>query len=33
MSRPLHIVVLAAGEGTRMQSSRPKMLQPIGGRP
>jgi bifunctional UDP-N-acetylglucosamine pyrophosphorylase/glucosamine-1-phosphate N-acetyltransferase len=33
MSRPLHIVILAAGEGTRMRSGRPKMLQPIGGRP
>jgi bifunctional UDP-N-acetylglucosamine pyrophosphorylase/glucosamine-1-phosphate N-acetyltransferase len=33
MTRPLHIVILAAGEGTRMRSTRPKMLQPIGGRP
>jgi len=33
MSKPLHIVVLAAGEGTRMKSSRPKMLQTLGGRP
>ncbi|AKS42939.1 bifunctional UDP-N-acetylglucosamine diphosphorylase/glucosamine-1-phosphate N-acetyltransferase GlmU [Wenzhouxiangella marina] len=29
----LHIVILAAGEGRRMNSSRPKVLQPIGGRP
>jgi bifunctional UDP-N-acetylglucosamine pyrophosphorylase/glucosamine-1-phosphate N-acetyltransferase len=33
MSKPLHIVVLAAGEGTRMKSERPKMLQSVGGRP
>jgi bifunctional UDP-N-acetylglucosamine pyrophosphorylase/glucosamine-1-phosphate N-acetyltransferase len=33
MIRPLHIVVLAAGEGTRMKSDYPKMLQPLGGRP
>lgn len=33
MNKPLHIVILAAGEGTRMRSSRPKMLQPLGGRP
>jgi bifunctional UDP-N-acetylglucosamine pyrophosphorylase / glucosamine-1-phosphate N-acetyltransferase len=33
MMRPLHVVVLAAGEGTRMRSRRPKMLQPLGGRP
>jgi bifunctional UDP-N-acetylglucosamine pyrophosphorylase/glucosamine-1-phosphate N-acetyltransferase len=33
MSKPLHIVILAAGEGTRMKSSRPKVLQPLGGRP
>ena len=33
MSKPLHIVVLAAGEGTRMKSRRPKMLQTLGGRP
>ncbi len=30
---PLSIVVLAAGAGTRMRSSRPKVLQPLAGRP
>ena len=30
---PLHIVVLAAGEGRRMVSSLPKVLLPIAGRP
>lgn len=33
MSNPLHIVVLAAGEGTRMKSNRPKVLHRLGGRP
>jgi bifunctional UDP-N-acetylglucosamine pyrophosphorylase/glucosamine-1-phosphate N-acetyltransferase len=33
MSKPLHIVILAAGEGTRMKSSRPKVLQTLAGRP
>ncbi len=33
MSKPLHIVILAAGEGTRMKSSLPKVLQTLGGRP
>lgn len=33
MSKPLNIIILAAGEGTRMKSSRPKVLQTIGGRP
>ncbi len=31
--RPLSAVVLAAGEGTRMRSSVPKMLHPLCGRP
>lgn len=30
---PLHVVVLAAGEGKRMRSSLPKVLQPIAGQP
>lgn len=30
---PLHIVVLAAGQGTRMRSAFPKVLQPLAGRP
>jgi bifunctional UDP-N-acetylglucosamine pyrophosphorylase/glucosamine-1-phosphate N-acetyltransferase len=29
----LHIVVLAAGQGTRMHSKRPKVLAPLGDRP
>ncbi len=33
MSHPLHVVVLAAGEGKRMKSALPKVLQPIAGRP
>jgi bifunctional UDP-N-acetylglucosamine pyrophosphorylase/glucosamine-1-phosphate N-acetyltransferase len=33
MSKPLHIVILAAGEGTRMKSGLPKMLQTVGDRP
>jgi bifunctional UDP-N-acetylglucosamine pyrophosphorylase/glucosamine-1-phosphate N-acetyltransferase len=33
MSTPLHVVILAAGEGKRMKSTRPKVLQPIAGRP
>ncbi|MBY6204368.1 bifunctional UDP-N-acetylglucosamine diphosphorylase/glucosamine-1-phosphate N-acetyltransferase GlmU [Halomonas denitrificans] len=33
-SRPdLHVIVLAAGEGRRMRSDRPKVLQPLGGQP
>ncbi len=33
MSQNLHIVILAAGEGTRMKSNVPKVLHRIGGRP
>ena len=33
MSSPLHVVILAAGEGKRMRSAWPKVLQPIAGRP
>ncbi|WP_024889118.1 bifunctional UDP-N-acetylglucosamine diphosphorylase/glucosamine-1-phosphate N-acetyltransferase GlmU [Luteimonas huabeiensis] len=33
MTAPLHVVILAAGEGKRMKSSRPKVLQTIAGRP
>ena len=29
----LEVIVLAAGEGTRMQSSIPKVLHTVGGRP
>ncbi|HEY5972053.1 MAG TPA: bifunctional UDP-N-acetylglucosamine diphosphorylase/glucosamine-1-phosphate N-acetyltransferase GlmU [Pseudoxanthomonas sp.] len=29
----LHVIILAAGEGKRMRSDRPKVLQPIGGQP
>jgi bifunctional UDP-N-acetylglucosamine pyrophosphorylase/glucosamine-1-phosphate N-acetyltransferase len=29
---PLHVIILAAGEGKRMKSARPKVLQPIAGR-
>ena len=32
-SRPCAVVVLAAGQGTRMKSSLPKVLHPIAGRP
>jgi len=31
--KPLHLVVLAAGEGKRMNSALPKVLQPIAGKP
>ena len=33
VSAPLHVIVLAAGEGKRMRSALPKVLQPIAGRP
>ncbi len=33
MSHPLHVIILAAGEGKRMKSTLPKVLQPIAGRP
>ena len=33
MSAPLQVVILAAGEGKRMKSALPKVLQPIAGRP
>jgi bifunctional UDP-N-acetylglucosamine pyrophosphorylase/glucosamine-1-phosphate N-acetyltransferase len=33
MTAPLHVIILAAGEGKRMRSARPKVLQPIAGQP
>ena len=30
---PLHVIVLAAGAGTRMKSTRPKVLMPLAARP
>ncbi|TWI10288.1 bifunctional UDP-N-acetylglucosamine diphosphorylase/glucosamine-1-phosphate N-acetyltransferase GlmU [Aerolutibacter ruishenii] len=33
MSLPLHVVVLAAGEGKRMKSAVPKVLQKVAGKP
>ena len=33
MTKPLHVVILAAGEGKRMKSSRPKVLQALAGKP
>jgi bifunctional UDP-N-acetylglucosamine pyrophosphorylase/glucosamine-1-phosphate N-acetyltransferase len=33
LSSPLSIVILAAGEGKRMRSALPKVLQPLAGRP
>ncbi|KFL37285.1 bifunctional UDP-N-acetylglucosamine diphosphorylase/glucosamine-1-phosphate N-acetyltransferase GlmU [Arenimonas donghaensis] len=33
MSQSLHVVILAAGEGKRMKSRAPKVLQPVAGRP
>ncbi len=32
-SRDLHVVILAAGKGTRMKTARPKVLHPLGGMP
>jgi bifunctional UDP-N-acetylglucosamine pyrophosphorylase / glucosamine-1-phosphate N-acetyltransferase len=32
MQHPLHVIILAAGEGKRMKSARPKVLQRIAGR-
>ena len=33
MAAPLHVVILAAGEGKRLKSARPKVLQKIAGQP
>lgn len=33
LSAPLSVVILAAGEGKRMKSALPKVLQPLAGRP
>ena len=30
---PLHVIILAAGQGTRMRSGLPKVLHPIADRP
>jgi bifunctional UDP-N-acetylglucosamine pyrophosphorylase/glucosamine-1-phosphate N-acetyltransferase len=30
---PLHVIVLAAGEGKRMKSAKPKVMMPLAGRP
>ncbi|SEJ23907.1 UDP-N-acetylglucosamine pyrophosphorylase /glucosamine-1-phosphate N-acetyltransferase [Deinococcus reticulitermitis] len=32
-SRPLDVLILAAGQGTRMKSNLPKVLHPVAGRP
>lgn len=32
-TRSIHVVILAAGQGTRMRSALPKVLHPIGGKP
>ena len=31
--KPLYVLVLAAGQGTRMKSALPKVLHPVAGRP
>src|ERR1051326_509454 len=31
--KPVYVLVLAAGQGTRMKSALPKVLHPVGGRP
>ncbi|MEL1265397.1 bifunctional UDP-N-acetylglucosamine diphosphorylase/glucosamine-1-phosphate N-acetyltransferase GlmU [Pseudoxanthomonas putridarboris] len=33
LMKELHVVILAAGEGKRMKSALPKVLQPVAGRP
>ena len=33
MVKPLDICILAAGKGSRMRSSTPKVLQPLAGKP
>ena len=33
MASPLHVIILAAGIGKRMNSERPKVLHPLAGRP
>jgi bifunctional UDP-N-acetylglucosamine pyrophosphorylase / glucosamine-1-phosphate N-acetyltransferase len=33
VAAPLHVVILAAGQGTRMKSRLPKVLHPVAGRP